>query len=38
MGDFCCVFTAAVGDAVLLAAQEGLVGMWLWEGLYGCSF
>ena len=36
--EFCCVFAAADGDAALLAWLEGLVGMWLWEGLYGCSF
>jgi len=36
--EFWCVLAAADGDAALRAALEGLVGMWLWEGLYGCSF
>ena len=30
--------TGEAGAAALRAAREGLVGMWLWEGLYGCSF
>ena len=36
--EFCCVFAAAGIAAALQGAKEGLVGMWLWEGLYGCSF
>ena len=35
---FRCGLAAAEGDAALRAAQEGLLGIWLWEGLYGCSF
>ena len=38
VGPFRCVLTAAGGAAALLAWLEGLVGIWLWEGLYGCSF
>ena len=36
--EFCRVFAASAGAAALRAALEGLLGMWLWEGLYGCSF
>ena len=35
---FSCFFAAAAGAAALRAALELLVGMWLWDGLYGCSF
>ena len=38
VGPFRCGLAAAGGDAALRAAREGLVGMWLWEGLDGCSF
>ena len=37
VGPFRCVLAAAGGDAALRAALEAVVGMWLWEGLYGCS-
>ena len=36
--EFCRVFAALRGLAALRAALEVLLGMWLWEGLYGCSF
>ena len=36
--EFCCGLAAARGDAALRTALEAVVGMWLWEGLYGCSF
>ena len=38
VGPFRCVFAAAGGDAAPLSWLEGLVGIWLWEGRYGCSF
>ena len=38
LGPFRCGFAGAGVAAALRAALEGLVGMWLWEGLYGCSF
>ena len=38
VGPFRCDLAAAGGDDALRAALEGLVGMWLWAGPYGCSF
>ena len=38
VGPFRCGLAAADGDAALQAALEALLGIWLWEGLYGCSF
>ena len=38
VGPFRSGFAAAEGDAALLAWLEGLLGIGLWEGLYGCSF
>ena len=35
---FRCGLAAAGGDAALRGALESLVGIWLWEGLYGCLF
>ena len=36
--DFCCGFAAADGVAAALEGLVGILGIWLWEGLYGCSF
>ena len=38
VGHFCCGFAAADGVAAALEGLVGILGIWLWEGLYGCSF
>ena len=38
VGPFRCGFAGADGVAAALEGLVGIVGIWVWEGLYGCSF